>query len=78
MKDSWISIDDRFPAIDERVMVYIRNPDDRHNNIELAYLSYETDDEFPYWVFDNKSRFYSTRFRYVTHWQPLPKPPVNE
>ena len=77
MKDNWINLDDKLPAIGERVMVYIKNPDDCHNNIELAYLSDKSVDEFPYWVFDN-CRFYSTRFRYVTHWQPLPKRPINQ
>ena len=77
MKDNWISIDDRFPAIDERVLVYIKNPDDGITHYTVAYLSNESPDEFPYWVF-NEGRFFSTRFRYVTHWQPLPKRPINQ
>lgn len=71
--NQWISVDDRLPSIDERVFVYIPRPDD-HYNIEMAYIS-EGDDDYPYWVLRDKSQFYSTRFHYISHWQPLPEPP---
>ena len=71
--DRWISVDDRLPTIDERVFVYIPRPDN-HNHIEIAYIS-EGNDDYPYWVLRNKSQFYSTRFYYISHWMPLPKPP---
>ena len=69
----WISVDDRLPEIDERVYVYIPKPDN-HYNTEIAYISKGSDD-YPYWVLKDKSRFYSTRFHYISHWQPLPEPP---
>lgn len=67
--DRWISVEDRLPEVGKQVYVYIKRPDDFHDNVEKAHLSDKSDDEYPYWVFDN-SRFYSTRFRYVTHWSP--------
>ena len=69
----WVSVDDRLPNIDERVLVYIPRPDN-HSNIEIAYIS-EGNDDYPYWVLRDKSQFYSTRFHYISHWMPLPKLP---
>lgn len=69
----WISVDDRLPNIDERVLVYIPRPDN-HYNIEIAYIS-EGNDNYPYWVLRDKSQFYSTRFHYISYWMPLPEPP---
>ena len=69
----WISVDDRLPNIDERVLVYIPKPDN-HYNIEIAYIS-EGNDDYPYWVLQDESQFYSTRFYYISHWQPLPELP---
>lgn len=72
--NQWVSVDDRLPVIDETVLAYIRTPDNHHSNIEKVYLSDKSDDDYPYWVFENGS-IYTTRFKYVTYWQPLPKPP---
>ena len=71
--DRWISVEDRLPEIDERVIVYIPKPDN-HYNTEIAYIS-KGNDDYPYWVLRDKSQFYSTRFHYVSHWQPLPESP---
>lgn len=71
--DRWISVDERLPNTDERVLVYIPRPDN-HYNIEIAYIS-EGNDDYPYWVLRDKSQFYSTRFYYISHWQSLPEPP---
>lgn len=71
--DRWISVDDRLPNINERVLVYIPRPDN-HNNIEIAYISVG-DYDCPYWVLRDKSQFYSTRFHYISQWMPLPEPP---
>jgi hypothetical protein len=71
--NQWISVDDRLPNIGERVFVYIPRPDN-HYNTEIAYIS-EGNDDYPYWVLGDKSQFYSTRFHYISHWQPLPEPP---
>ena len=69
----WISVDDRLPNINERVLVYIPRPDN-HYNIEIAYIS-EGNDDYPYWVLRDKSQFYSTRFHYISRWMPMPEPP---
>lgn len=74
--DRWISVEDRLPEIDERVLVYIPKPDN-HYNIEIAYIS-KGNDDCPYWVLRDKSQFYSTRFRYVLRWQPLPESPKED
>lgn len=71
--DTWISVDNELPEINERVLVYIPKPDN-HYNIEIAYLS-EGNDDYPYWVLRDKSQFYSTRFHYISRWMPLPKTP---
>ena len=67
----WISVDDRLPNVGERVLVNIPRPDN-HYNVEIAYIS-EGNDDYPYWVLRDKSQFYSTRFHYISHWQPLPE-----
>lgn len=71
--DRWISVNDRLPEINERVLVYIPKPDN-HYNTEIAYLS-EGNDNYPYWVLRDKSQFYSTRLHYISRWMPLPEPP---
>lgn len=71
--DRWISVDERLPNTDERVLVYIPRPDN-HYNIEIAYIS-EGNDDYPYWALRDKSQFYSTRFYYISHWQSLPELP---
>ena len=72
--NQWINVDDKLPEINEKVLVYIHKPDDDKTHCTVAYLSDKSDDDFPYWVF-NEGQFYSTRFKHVTHWQPLPELP---
>ena len=67
--DDWISVDDRLPPYGERVFVYIPRPEN-HYHIEIAYIS-KGNDDYPYWVLSDESRFYSTRFYYISHWMPI-------
>lgn len=58
----WISIDERLPEEDVRVLVYI--------NSERSYTKFDTDRlKEGKWV-----RWYSD----VTHWMPLPEAPKGE
>lgn len=63
MPNEWISVDDRLPKNDNRVLVYM------HEN-QLSYARMDTDRVVKgEWVRWGKS---------VTHWMPLPEPPKGE
>ncbi len=60
--NNWISVKDRLPEEDVRVLVYI--------NSERSYTKIDTDRiKYGKWI-----RWYKD----VTHWQPLPEPPKEE
>lgn len=61
-KQEWISVDEKLPDEDIRVLVYI-NSDRSYTNIDTDRFSKGT------WV-----RWYKD----VTHWMPLPEPPKGE
>lgn len=61
----WISVKDRLPENEDRILVY-----DLHNDIEFGFFNMR-DKKFKY--FDENG--YPYEFLYVTHWMPLPKPP---
>lgn len=62
---SWISIDEALPRYGQKVLIYKT----KHSTIELAWLTH-TNSGGNHWSVD-----YS---HYVTHWMPLPEPPLND
>lgn len=63
--DGWISVKDRLPQADERVLVYFKNKIRDFQSITLS--------EFIDGEFDIVGRLFQ-----VTHWQPIPQPPKTE
>lgn len=70
----WVSVEDRLPEIGEEVIVYVPNSN-RNKVTSLAmYIRYEGATEF-HW--DNQYGGSNIHLQNaVTHWQPLPKPPL--
>ena len=66
--NQWISVKDRLPEIGQKVLVYYPKWDG--NEIQVAHLMRK------------RTMFYvdgiNIRAENITHWQPLPKPPVND
>lgn len=65
--NEWISVKDRLPDIEERVLVYMEDLKDRDYFIQVGYI-------------DNKNKFnIGYRDEYspeeVSHWMNLPEPP---
>ncbi|HED4408819.1 TPA: DUF551 domain-containing protein [Pasteurella multocida] len=63
--NGWISVKDRLPQADERVLVYFKN---KIRDFQLITLSEFIDGEF-----NMGSKLFQ-----VTHWRPLPPPPKTE
>lgn len=62
--NDWVSVKDRLPKPYVKVLIFIKYP--KGSSIELSYFVSRTE------CFDN---FHTD---YITHWQPLPQPPINE
>lgn len=63
--EKWISVDEK-PKKDCHCLVYLFNPNTEDNWNETAYFM--------------DGYFYQTigKQEYITHWMPLPKPPINK
>lgn len=62
MENKWISVKEKMPEFDERVLVYKK----QHKKIEISHV-YSLDKRGYNWTCDYG--------HYVTHWQYLPEPP---
>lgn len=65
MEDEWISVEDDMPADFVDVLVY------GADNLETYEIAWQESDD-PHWYETGGNQ---NPIRYVTHWQPLPKPP---
>ena len=68
LPERWISVDEALPDSSENVLVVIN---DTAGDTAFCYTSVgwlTTDKE--YWIVDNEQN------NYVTHWRPLPPPPI--
>ena len=66
----WISVEDRLPERDEKVLCYygFEKNGEKHNMRFIGCLDYYAYDENPHFQHASTGLF-------VTHWMPLPKPP---
>lgn len=66
LKNQWISVKDRLPEPLTEVIIYLKDK-------TVASAIYRADSELMDYAFFRGSIHYE--IDYVTHWQPLPKPP---
>jgi len=65
--DDWVSVEDRLPELSKEVLVWTK-----HGEFSMGYRI-DTDDGPDYWVTDVDTDEFN---KSITHWQPLPAPPV--
>jgi hypothetical protein len=72
----WISVEDRLPEKDERVLVWLPENEQTLDDgiFDIAYFEIKEDEE-PVWRIENGPGIYSLSSNDVTHWMPLPGPP---
>lgn len=72
-KTQWISVKDRLPLCNQRVLVVIRHK----QKVTQTYVSVSTFSEFTDCVGNKRIWWskYSKRYTEITHWMPLPELP---
>ena len=68
LKPRWISVEERLPKRYEHVLVATRFTDEGEQDVDIAYCALE----------DRWRKPEGMLFGSVTHWMPLPEPPVKE
>lgn len=71
-QNEWISIKDRLPEIDERVLIYKPKAGKKIITSHRCYTERNAGNGA---LFFNESKYYGGT---ATHWKPLPKPPTGE
>lgn len=70
-RDGWISVDERLPEVDEKVLTFARNKYDGSWFMDItSWTGVKNHDEYKFWGYGDSMK--------VTHWMPLPEPPKEE
>jgi hypothetical protein len=71
----WISVDERLPENDDKVLVYVPNNKHTKTMIDRWAMQREASIEFSSVTIETGFMWDEYEFEGVTHWQPLPAPP---
>lgn len=74
--NKWISVKDRLPEVEKRVLVFRSNYEgDDYNKIHVGFLQHKDGFYGSQWGLLDDDLFPHTL---VTHWMPLPNPPEDK
>lgn len=68
-ESKWISVEDRLPEENQRVILYIPRVMEG-GNVRTGWL-----EPIKMWFTDGRDRLF---YKQVTHWMPMPEPPENQ
>lgn len=74
MESKWISVKDKLPPIDKRVVIY----NEGKKETGLGYIDkYNEDNVSKKHIYPNWNIYGGYGLSKITHWMPLPEPPKN-
>ena len=69
--NNWISVNDMLPAVHRRVIIYMPNVEDTPE-FAVGYL----ENDLNFYYYEQKESIDAIDMELVTHWMPLPEPPI--